>query len=94
MTSTRYPLSKLLEVFYVRELAARTKASGKPDVIINCTNPGLCQSNLGREGVLILEIMKFFLARSAECGSRNQVNAATAGEETHGAYLSECQIAR
>lgn len=89
----RYPLSKLLEVFYVRELAARTKASGKSDVIINCTNPGLCQSNLGREGVLILEIMKFFLARSAECGSRNQVNAATAGEETHGAYLSECQIA-
>lgn len=38
--------------------------------------------------------MKFFLARSTEQGSRTLVSAATAGEETHGAYLSDCRVAQ
>ncbi|KAI9851406.1 MAG: CDP-diacylglycerol--glycerol-3-phosphate 3-phosphatidyltransferase [Thelocarpon superellum] len=71
----RYPLSKLLEVFYVRELAARTKTSGKGNVIINCVNPGLCHSSLSREAPFMLEVMKFFLARSTEHGSRSLVPA-------------------
>ena len=94
MISDRYPLSKLLQVFCVRELAARTKATGRSNVIINCSNPGLCHSKLSREGVLILEIVKFFLARSTEHGSRSMVNAATFGEDTHGAYLSNCHVSR
>ena len=94
MSLTRYQLSKLLEIFYIRELAARTKASGKSNVIINCANPGLCHSELSREGILILEIIKFFLARSTEHGSRSMVNAAASGKETHGAYLSDCRVAK
>ena len=89
----RYPLSKLLEVFYTRELAARTKASGKSSVIINYLNPGLCHSRLSRDGPFLLEVMKFFLARSTEKGSRTLVNAAAQGEESHGAYLSDCHVA-
>ncbi|MCJ1455159.1 hypothetical protein MMC28_005513 [Mycoblastus sanguinarius] len=88
----RYQVSKLLEVFYVRELAARLKMTAKPSVIVNCLNPGFCHSSLSRDGPFSLEIMKFFLARTTEHGSRALVSAATAGEETHGAYLSECHV--
>lgn len=90
----RYQVSKLLEVFYARELAARFQRTGKSNVIINYLNPGLCHSSLSRDGPFFLEIMKFFLARSTEQGSRTLVSAATAGEETHGAYLSDCRVAQ
>jgi NAD(P)-dependent dehydrogenase (short-subunit alcohol dehydrogenase family) len=61
----RYPLSKLLVLWGVRELAARVgtpsssssggKAKGErkgagPEVIINSPNPSYCMSNLGRDG--------------------------------------------
>lgn len=89
----RYNVSKLLEVLYTRELAARTKESGKPEVIINYLNPGLCHSSLAREiegwGFYFL---KALLARSTEHGSRTLVHAAEAGPETHGQYLSNCCI--
>ena len=93
LTCDRYPLSKLLEVFYTRELAARTKTGGKSGVIINYVNPGLCHSRLSRDATFFLEVMKFFLARKTEHGSRTLVNAAAMGEETHGAYLSDCHVA-
>lgn len=44
----RYSVSKLLEVFYCRELADRIKKSDKPPVIVNFVNPGLCHSELVR----------------------------------------------
>ncbi len=84
----RYNVSKLLEVFYCRELADRTKQNNKPDVIINYTNPGLCHSELARDGPLILHIVKFFLARTTEVGSRTLVNAVETGPESHGQYMS------
>ncbi|KAL8773747.1 MAG: hypothetical protein Q9209_001515 [Squamulea sp. 1 TL-2023] len=89
----RYPVSKLLEVLYLRELASHTKRSDKPGiVIINLVNPGLCHSELVREGDLGVRIMKFFLARTTEVGSRNFITATTAGEETHGGYISSCRV--
>ncbi|MCJ1456951.1 hypothetical protein MMC28_007317 [Mycoblastus sanguinarius] len=88
----RYNVSKLLEVFFCRELAARTKQSDDHGVIINFLNPGLCHSELGRDAGLFLDVLKFFLARSTEHGSRALFNAATAGSETHGQYLSQCKV--
>ena len=89
----RYNVSKLLEVLYTRELAARTKESGKPQVIINYLNPGLCHSSLAREiEGWVFYIMKALLARPTEHGSRTLVHAAEAGPETHGQYLSNCCI--
>lgn len=38
-------------------------------------------------------MLKFFLARSTEVGSRTLVHAATQGAETHGQYLSDCKVA-
>ncbi|KAF7505166.1 hypothetical protein GJ744_001232 [Endocarpon pusillum] len=97
----RYNVSKLLEVLFTRELAARSplpsqagNARGKGGVIINYLNPGLCHSELARNAGLGLKFMKFLLARSTEVGSRTLVHAASAGEETHGQYLSDCKVSR
>lgn len=86
-------MSKLLEVLYGRELAARIKENNKPDVIINLLNPGLCHSELGREAGLFFTILKAIFARTTEHGSRALVNAAEGGPEMHGQYLSDCHVA-
>ncbi|KAL8956437.1 MAG: hypothetical protein Q9183_006302 [Haloplaca sp. 2 TL-2023] len=92
----RYNVSKLLEVFYVRELASKlSSSSSKPAIILNCVNPGLCHSELALKGgdPLVLKIMKFFLARTSEAGSRNYLAATSElGEESHGSYISACRI--
>jgi len=87
-------VSKLLEVFYARELAARTKESGKPEIIINLMNPGLCHSELARDGPIVIHILKLLLARTTEHGSRTLVHAAEGGSDTHGQYLSNCRVTK
>lgn len=87
----RYPTSKLMEVFAVREMAAKEGAEASP-VTINMLNPGLCESELAREGNARIKIMKFLLARTTEEGSRTLVHAASAGPDTHGQYLNMCQV--
>jgi NAD(P)-dependent dehydrogenase (short-subunit alcohol dehydrogenase family) len=85
----RYPLSKLLEVLLVQELAGRVRGS---EIIINMVNPGLCHSQLGREGGWSFMLMKLVLARSTEVGSRTLVAGATAGLESHGAYMTDGHV--
>ncbi|KAJ5542831.1 hypothetical protein N7535_005255 [Penicillium sp. DV-2018c] len=85
----RYPLSKLLEVLVVQELAGRVRGS---EVIINMINPGLCHSQLGREIGWQLTVLKLFLARSTEVGSRTLVAGATAGLESHGSYMTDGHV--
>ncbi|KAJ5646269.1 Short-chain dehydrogenase/reductase family protein [Penicillium lividum] len=82
----RYPLSKLLEVLVVQELAGRVRGS---DVIIDMVNPGLCHSQLGRNAGWGLWLMKQILARTTEIGSRTLVAGILAGLEAHGAYMSD-----
>ena len=82
----RYPTSKLCEVLVVRELAPLLEGS---NVTLNMTNPGLCHSELSRDGSWILEVMKFFLARKTEVGSRTLVAPAMAGPETNGIYFHD-----
>lgn len=89
--SDRYFVSKLLEVFACREICATNAPQGYP-VIINFVNPGLCYSGLTREVSIVATLMKFLLARTTEVGSRTLVHAAAAGDQTHGKYLSECQV--
>ncbi|ROW11632.1 hypothetical protein VMCG_01350 [Cytospora schulzeri] len=82
----RYPLSKLLEVLTVRQIAPGLEGKG---VVLNLNNPGLCHSELSRESGWGLAITKFFLARTTETGSRTLVAAATVGEESHGKYITD-----
>jgi NAD(P)-dependent dehydrogenase (short-subunit alcohol dehydrogenase family) len=84
--SERYPTSKLLEVLVVRALAPKLEGSG---VVLNMLNPGLCRSQLGREGHILLSILTPLLARTTEVGSRTLVAAAQMGEESHGKYMTD-----
>lgn len=96
--STRYPTTKLLEVFMIRALASRMNSGRHSDepVILNCVNPGLCHSNLAREmkglQAVIFQLVKFLLARTTEVGSRTLVSSAAAGKESHGRYMSNCMV--
>lgn len=91
----RYPTTKLLEIYAVRELASLLPVS-ESGVIINTVSPGLCYSNLDRNASLMLRlalaVMRLLLARSTEKGSRNLLQAAFAGPDSHGTYCSECQV--
>jgi retinol dehydrogenase-12 len=87
----RYAVTKLLEVLAVREMADEEAAAPYP-VIINCVNPGLCYSALGREfGSWQNVLMVIAGARSTEQGSRTFLHAVTA-ENSHGKYLSAAEI--
>lgn len=92
---SRYPKTKLLEVYAVRQLASLLPVS-EHGVIVNAVSPGLCYSELDRNAgtgtKLILSVMRKLLARTAEEGSRNLLQAAFAGPESHGTYCSECQV--
>jgi NAD(P)-dependent dehydrogenase (short-subunit alcohol dehydrogenase family) len=85
----RYPTSKLLEVLAIRQLAPALEGSG---VVLNMVNPGLCHSELGRDAGILLTIMKFFLARTTEVGSRALVTAATEGQVSHGKYITDGKV--
>ena len=89
-----------MEVYIVRALAERLPLADY-GVIINTVNPGLCSTDLIRNvgttftGVLtkiFVKILRALLARTAEEGSRNLLHAAVAGQDSHGKYLSDCEI--
>ncbi|KAH9894627.1 hypothetical protein F4778DRAFT_747708 [Xylariomycetidae sp. FL2044] len=101
----RYPTTKLMQVFLVREMASRwplpPRALGEEEstggaVIINCTNPGLCDSELSREldGGVQVRLAKLLLARTPEEGARNLIAGACGGVETHGQYLDVGKVKR
>jgi len=68
--------------------------SKKPTVTLNLLNPGLCHSELSRNSPFILEVLKFFLARTTEVGSRTLVAAACERHETHGEYMDDCKVSQ
>ncbi|KAA8643721.1 hypothetical protein EYZ11_012555 [Aspergillus tanneri] len=86
----RYPTSKLMEVLAIRELVSRVRDDA---VIINMVNPGLCHSQLTRNASWSMAVMKFFLARTTEVGSRTLVAGVAAGSESHGEYMSNGEVA-
>jgi NAD(P)-dependent dehydrogenase (short-subunit alcohol dehydrogenase family) len=90
----RYPLSKLLVLYAVRELADRAKASGKGLFILNSPNPSYCVSNLTREsrGSVGVKIGERLVARTTEEGSRTLYHGLFAGEESNGQFLTNCHV--
>lgn len=55
-TTCRYLVSKLLQLFAVREIADRT-ANKDPFVIVNSVSPGLCTTNLTRSATGMTAIL-------------------------------------
>ncbi|KAJ7623768.1 hypothetical protein FB45DRAFT_114778 [Roridomyces roridus] len=94
----RYPLTKLLNVFFVRALNARLPSSSS--LVVNAVSPGFCHSELVRTysglRMLIDRFMKFVLAFTAEVGSRQLVWAALAQEdhpeEIRGQYIAGSRV--
>lgn len=93
----RYELSKLMVQMCQKEIAERVNAGAKSKVspvVVNCVNPGWCATELSRyydKGRIVGAIFSM-IGRTAEAGSRTLVHGVTAGEETHGQYLSECLV--
>jgi hypothetical protein len=91
----RYPLSKLVEMYAVRAMAAAYPYD-KTGVIINMVSPGICNTGLGKDAGAVARFMqgmiRLFLARSAEEGSRTIMHAVTEGQASHGKHLSGCKV--
>ena len=90
-----YPVTKLLQLFAIREIAEKT-VNKKPFVTINAVDPGLCYTDLTRSAVgftyYATKVMRALLAWTAEEGGRNLVFATIAGPESHGVYITGCKI--
>ncbi|KAK8076721.1 short-chain dehydrogenase/reductase [Apiospora phragmitis] len=71
------------------ENAAVVLRNAPPAVVINCTNPGLCKSEL--DGIQV-RVAKFLLARTAEQGSRSLIAGAIGGPDTHGQCLDTGKV--
>lgn len=91
----RYPLTKLVEEFAVRQLSALAPVD-RTGVVINMVAPGLCSTALGKDARTFTRIMhesiKAMMARTPEVGSRTILHGLVAGPESHGKLLSGCKI--
>ena len=92
----RYPLSKLLEVLAVRELAKLVPVQ-RTGVVINLVCPGLCVTNLARNAPQAfkdhIKEQHVQYGRTAEDGSRTLLFGAVAGKNSHGCFTDSCEIA-
>ncbi|KAF8266228.1 hypothetical protein EI94DRAFT_1586455 [Lactarius quietus] len=96
--SGRYPVSKLLNILFVRELTKRLPANSP--IIATAVNPGFCKTQLARHvpfaRLLVMMIMAALLGRTAEQGSRQLVWAAVGGTgrefDLRGAYVNKADI--
>jgi len=94
----RYRISKLLNIFFVRELTKRLPANSP--VIVTAVNPGFCKSQLGRNRSpvyrILGKILGALLARTTEEGSRQLVWAAVGGAgrefELRGGYVNKANL--
>jgi hypothetical protein len=71
---------------------ATPEAEAPPPVIINLVNPGFCSTTLGSDGKpfpLLVRIIRGFLDRTVEVGSRTLVLAASAPASSHGEFQSD-----
>ena len=102
---SRYPLSKLIAHLVFLQFAAHVdnnintsstsdKTSQQGRVIVNLVNPGWCLTSLGRHKPepFVQRVMANIFRRTGEMGSRTLVHGASAGRDSDGKYLSECQV--
>ena len=72
------------------------RPTSETGVTVNFISPGLCVTELTRHvgtiPQLMIGTMRGLFGRTAEEGSRTLLHGAVAGKESHGKYLSECEI--
>lgn len=82
----RYYTSKLLNVFWTRELASRISPG---EVVVNTVNPGFCYSGLHRHSASFINVFLWLFAWTPQQGGSCLVDALVGQEGSHGAYVSE-----
>ncbi|KAH0426630.1 hypothetical protein CcaCcLH18_10234 [Colletotrichum camelliae] len=91
----RYSVTKLVQILAIRQLATMLPAS-RTGVVLNLLNPGLCNTGLAKYGRITLRIqVRMFnalIGRTPEMGSRTILHSMFAGAESHGQYVSDCEI--
>ncbi|KAJ7793731.1 hypothetical protein B0H14DRAFT_3889122 [Mycena olivaceomarginata] len=95
--SSAYPVSKLLVIFFVRELNERL---GAAPLIVNTVNPGMCISELRRDFPFALSwfiwLIERILAFTTEEGSRQLVFGAVgtqpSADALRGAYINQSKV--
>jgi len=92
----QYMTTKLFDVYVAREIARTIPhAAGKPLVLVTSVDPGLCRSELQREGLPFpMNLLLRFFGLTCEYGSRNLLAAATGGIETQGGYFSRAKMTK
>ncbi|KAL7800178.1 hypothetical protein V8C37DRAFT_364366 [Trichoderma ceciliae] len=91
----RYVMTKFLEHMAARELASLLPVS-ETGVIVNVVDPGLCKTgltkNLGFFQRAKAWLAKAAIGRTPEMGSRTLIHGIAADEDSHGKYLTSCEI--
>lgn len=95
LNDCRYSVTKLVQILAIRQLATILPAS-RTGVVLNLLNPGLCNTGLAKYGRMALRLqvwmMNAVIGRTPEMGSRTILHSMFAGAESHGQYISDCQI--
>lgn len=91
-----YRCTKLAQLFFISRLANHVSAE---DVIVNASNPGLCNTEINKDDTSPLIGRIFFWCflnlngRTAEVGASAMVDAVVVrGKESHGSYVSDWTI--
>ncbi|KAF4991029.1 hypothetical protein FDECE_14178 [Fusarium decemcellulare] len=89
----QYSITKLLEMYVVREIAAKVSPS---EVIVVSVCPGLCKSDIARDAPWAMRkidaVWKALYARSPEEGSRTLVSGILLEESAHGGFWTNDRI--
>ncbi|XXG96039.1 hypothetical protein Hte_002316 [Hypoxylon texense] len=85
---SHYYISKLLDIFWTRALAARIDPA---EIIVNTLNPGYCRSSFHRVDSRA-ETFGAYLAWSSAEGAYHLTDAALRHPDSHGEYLSEQRV--
>ena len=97
----RYAVSKILQLYAVRYLASACPLTPESNVLVDDVTPGTCRSDLLRDDMGLMlnwigDALMVIFGRTCEVGARTIVHAVSPdlGEEFHGRFLIDCQIAR
>ncbi|KAH8650067.1 putative short-chain dehydrogenase/reductase family protein [Xylariales sp. PMI_506] len=94
-SASRYFLTKLMQILMTLRLAELMPVE-LTGVVINLLSPGLVRSGLLRQATLATRIqvglMSRLLGRTSEMGSRTVLHAVFAGKQSHGGFLTSCEI--
>ncbi|KAH3964479.1 hypothetical protein HBI56_052590 [Parastagonospora nodorum] len=90
----RYGVSKLLQILAVRHFTKNLiKDPSNFPVVINTVTPGLCRTGLVKDVGVLPDVLKFFLGRTVEVGSRTYVNAVgPVGNGSMGQYVLDDSV--